>query len=231
MKCTAIILAAGKGKRMNSMVQKQFLELDGYPLLYYTLRAFEQSVVDDIILVTGENEAAYCRSEILERYRFRKVRKVVHGGAERYLSVYEGLRAIDHTDIVLIHDGARPFVTDEVIERTIQAAAEYGSGIAAVPAKDTVKIVDEAQFAVQTPPRDRVWMMQTPQTFRYKEIRHAYEKVLEQDNPNVTDDAMVLELAFHKPVKIVEGSYWNMKVTTPEDLLTAAAFAKNIKKF
>lgn len=229
MKCTAIILAAGKGKRMNSTVQKQFLELDGYPLLYYTLSAFEQSIVDDIILVTGVNEAVYCRMEILDRYQFQKVTKIVYGGAERYLSVYEGLCAANDADIVLIHDGARPFVTDEVIERTIEAALEYGSGIAAVPAKDTVKIVDEEQFAVNTPPRDRVWMMQTPQTFKYQEIRKAYEKVLRQQEQNITDDAMVLELAFHKAPKIVEGSYSNIKVTTPEDLLIASAFAKNIK--
>ncbi len=230
MKYTAIILAAGKGTRMNSTVHKQFLELDGYPLLYYTLQAFEQSIVDDIILVTGEDETAYCRTEIVERYRFRKVKKIIHGGTERYLSVYQGLCAADDSDIVLIHDGARPFVTDAIIERTIQAAIQYGSGIAAMPAKDTVKIVDEEYFSVRTPARDRVWMMQTPQTFRYTQIRQAYEKVLECQSQNITDDAMVLELASHESVKIVEGSYYNMKVTTPEDLLIASAFVKKYKK-
>ena len=155
------------------------------------------------------------------------MRKIVHGGAERYLSVYEGLCAINNTDVVLIHDGARPFVTEDIIERTIDAAVKYGSGIAAVPSKDTVKIVDENHFAVQTPSRDCVWMMQTPQTFRYQDIRQAYEKVLERQIQNITDDAMVLELALQKPVKIVEGSYFNLKVTTPEDLLIASTFVKN----
>ena len=165
--------------------------------------------------------------KIVERYQFQKVRKIVHGGAERYLSVYEGLCAINNTDVVLIHDGARPFVTEDIIERTIDAAVKYGSGIAAVPSKDTVKIVDENHFAVQTPSRDCVWMMQTPQTFRYQDIRQAYEKVLERQIQNITDDAMVLELALQKPVKIVEGSYFNLKVTTPEDLLIASTFVKN----
>lgn len=227
MKYTAIVLAAGKGKRMNSSVPKQFIELNGYPLIYYALHTFEQSMVDEIILVTGKDEAEYCRQEIVERYQFQKVREVVPGGAERYLSVYEGLCAINNTDVVLIHDGARPFVTEDIIERTIYAAVEYGSGIAAVPAKDTVKIVDEDHFAVQTPSRDYVWMMQTPQTFRYQDILKAYEKVLEHQIQNITDDAMVLEVAFQKPVKIVEGSYFNLKVTTPEDLLIASAFVKD----
>lgn len=227
MKYTAIVLAAGKGKRMNSSVQKQFIELNGYPLIYYALCTFEKSMVDEIILVTGKDEAEYCRREIVEWYQFQKVRKIVHGGAERYLSVYEGLCAINNTDVVLIHDGARPFVTEDIIERTIDAAVKYGSGIAAVPSKDTVKIVDENHFAVQTPSRDCVWMMQTPQTFRYQDIRQAYEKVLERQIQNITDDAMVLELALQKPVKIVEGSYFNLKVTTPEDLLIASTFVKN----
>lgn len=232
MKYTAIVLAAGKGDRMNSSIRKQYMELEGFPLLYYALHAFEQSCVDEIVLVAGEDEIEYCRIQIVEKYQFQKVSRIVPGGSERYLSVYEGLRAVQNTDIVLIHDGARPFVTDEIIERTIQAAAVYGSGIAAMPAKDTVKIVDEERFAVQTPPRDRVWMMQTPQAFVYQDIRAAYEKILAQQITNVTDDAMVLEQAFHKSAKIVEGSYYNLKVTTPEDMEIASAFCKKIiKKF
>ena len=230
MKYAAIVLAAGKGNRMNSSVHKQFMELEGFPLLYYALRAFEQSCVDEIVLVAGENETEYCRTQIVEKYQFQKVSRIVSGGSERYLSVYEGLCAVQDTDIVLIHDGARPFVTNEIIDRTIQAAAMYGSGIAAMPAKDTVKLVDEERFAVRTPPRDRVWMMQTPQAFVYQDIRAAYERILAQQTPNVTDDAMVLEQAFHKPVKIVEGSYYNLKVTTPEDMEIASAFCKKINK-
>lgn len=226
MKCTAIVLAAGKGSRMDSGVQKQYMDLNGYPLIYYALDVFEKSCVEDIILVAGEGEVDYCRTQIVEKYRFRKVKKVVPGGSERYLSVYQGLCAVQDTDIVLIHDGARPFVTDGIIARTVQAAVQYGSGIAAMPAKDTVKIVDDGQFAVQTPPRDHVWMMQTPQAFAYGQIRMAYDRVIAQHMQHITDDAMVLEAAFHKPVKIVEGSYRNIKITTPEDMEIARAFCR-----
>lgn len=228
MKCTAIVLAAGKGSRMNSSVSKQFMELEGFPLVYYALRAFEQSMVDDIILVTGQQEIEYCRKKIVENYQLKKVSSITAGGKERYLSVYNGLCAVRDADIVLIHDGARPFVTDEIIERTVHAAVRYGSGIAAVRAKDTVKLVNEEHFTVQTPPRDRIWMMQTPQAFSYEKIRLAYEKVLEQHLSQLTDDAMVLETALHEPAKIVEGSYRNIKVTTPEDMEIASVFCRKL---
>lgn len=213
---------------MNSSVSKQFMELEGFPLVYYALRAFEQSMVDDIILVTGQQEIEYCRKKIVENYQLKKVSSITAGGKERYLSVYNGLCAVRDADIVLIHDGARPFVTDEIIERTVHAAVRYGSGIAAVRAKDTVKLVNEEHFTVQTPPRDRIWMMQTPQAFSYEKIRLAYEKVLEQHLSQLTDDAMVLETALHEPAKIVEGSYRNIKVTTPEDMEIASVFCRKL---
>ncbi len=228
MKAAAIVLAAGRGSRMNSGIQKQFMELGGYPLIYYALQVFEHSSVDEVILVTGKNETDWCRREIVDKYGFCKVRSVVPGGSERYLSVYEGLRAAQEPDIVLIHDGARPFVTDEIINRTIQSALESGSGIAAVPAKDTVRIVDETGTAVLTPPRDRVWMMQTPQAFRYPLIYRAYQELVSRNIQNVTDDAMVLETVLNQEVKIAEGSYSNIKVTTPEDMETARAFLKRV---
>lgn len=226
MKAAAIVLAAGRGSRMNSGIQKQFMELGGYPFIYYALQVFEHSSVDEVILVTGKNETDWCRREIVDKYGFCKVRSVVPGGSERYLSVYEGLRAAQEPDIVLIHDGARPFVTDEIINRTIRSALESGSGIAAVPAKDTVRIVDETGTAVLTPPRDRVWMMQTPQAFRYPLIYRAYQELVSRNIQNVTDDAMVLETVLNQEVKIAEGSYSNIKVTTPEDMETARAFLK-----
>ena len=228
MKAAAIVLAAGRGSRMNSGIQKQFMELGGYPLIYYALQVFEHSSVDEVILVTGKNETDWCRREIVDKYGFCKVRSVVPGGSERYLSVYEGLRAAQEPDIVLIHDGARPFVTDEIINRTIRSALESGSGIAAVPAKDTVRVVDETGTAVLTPPRDRVWMMQTPQAFRYPLIYRAYQELVSRNIQNVTDDAMVLETVLNQEVKIVEGSYSNIKVTTPEDMETARAFLKRV---
>lgn len=227
MKCTAVVLAAGKGSRMKSSVHKQFLELEGFPLIYYALNAFSHSRVEDVVLVVGQEEIEYCRTQVVEKYQFHKVRQIVPGGSERYLSVYRGLCAVQDADIVLIHDGARPFVTDDIIERTIQAAAQYGSGVAAVPSKDTVKIADQEQFVVRTPARDTVWMMQTPQTFRYADIRVAYEKIISGQIQNVTDDAMVMELVCKKPVKLVMGSYRNIKVTTLEDMEIAAAFCKS----
>lgn len=230
MKCTAIILAAGKGSRMDSRVHKQFLQLGGYPLIYYPLIVFEHSRVDDIILVTGADEMEYCQTQIVDKYQFRKVKKIISGGKERYLSVYRGLQAIDDTDIVLIHDGARPFVSEDIIDRTICAAVQYGTGVAAVPAKDTVKIADHQQFVIETPDRSTVWMMQTPQTFRYALIRKAYDHVIGRHIQDVTDDAMVVECGLDQPVKLVEGSYRNIKITTPEDMEIASVFAKNIKK-
>lgn len=226
MRCTAIILAAGKGSRMKSNVQKQFMELDGYPLIYYAIRAFEHSCVTDIILVVEEGEVEYCCTHIIEKYQFQKVSKVVPGGSERYLSVYQGLLAAEQPDIVLVHDGARPFVTNEIIERTIHAAEQYGSGVAAMPMKDTVKIADAQQFVIQTPARENVWMVQTPQAFRYEQIRCAYEKAIERRISAITDDAMVMEQVLHEPVKLVEGSYRNIKVTTPEDMEIAGVFVK-----
>ncbi len=224
MKCTAIVLAAGRGSRMGGRIPKQFMELAGYPLIYYALRIFEQSSVDDIILVAGEDMIDYCWTEIVGKYRFQKVSRVVPGGSERYMSVYYGLRAAQNPDLVLIHDGARPFVTQEIIERTILAAAEYGSGIAAMPVKDTIKIADDQDFVVQTPARDSVWMIQTPQTFRYGAVFSAYEKVVKEGRQGITDDAMVMETASDTPIKLVRGSYRNIKVTTPEDMEIASVF-------
>lgn len=221
MGCNAIVLAAGRGSRMNSSELKQYMDLQGHPLIYYSLQVFEQSCIDEVILVTGAGEEEYCRTQIVEKYNFQKVRKIVPGGAERYLSVYQGLLAAENAVIVLIHDGARPFVDNAIIERTIAAARQFGSGIAAMPVKDTVKVVDKDQFSVQTLDRSHIWMMQTPQAFSYPKIREAYEKVIEQ-HQTITDDAMALELAFGIHAKLVEGSYFNIKVTTPEDLVIAS---------
>lgn len=215
---------------MKSSVLKQYMELDGFPLIFYALRAFEESRADEIILVTGKEQTEYCRREIVDKYHFHKVKAVVCGGSERYLSVYEGLRAIRHTDIVIIHDGARPFVTNDIIERAIQAAGQFGSGVAAMPVKDTIKIADADGFAVKTPVRDSVYTIQTPQAFDYVQILQAYEQVVSRQTENITDDAMVLELALHKPVKLVEGCYRNIKVTTEEDMEIAAVFAEKIRK-
>ena len=141
-KITAVVLAAGSGRRMNSAVPKQYLLLDGRPVLYYTLRAFEESAVTDIVLVIGADEIEYCRQEFVEKYRLSKIVAVVAGGRERYHSVYEGLKAAAGSDYVLIHDGARPFVTADVIARSIEAVKVCGACVAGMPVKDTIKVAD-----------------------------------------------------------------------------------------
>lgn len=227
-KTAAIILAAGCGKRMNSSIQKQFLLLKGYPVLYYSLKTFEESEVDRIILVTGQSDIERCRTEIVERYGFRKVAAIVAGGKERYHSVYAGLQAVKDADDVLIHDGARPFVTQAIIHRTLEEARKYGGCVAGMPVKDTIRLLDEQDFSESTPDRSRVWMMQTPQTFSFSLIHDAYQRLIRQEESGdaiaVTDDAMVLECMTGKKVKLTEGSYENIKITTPSDLLVADAF-------
>lgn len=228
---TAIVLAAGQGKRMQSKVPKQYMTLQGYPVLYHALRAFQQSFVDEIILVAGADEISYCQKEIVDRYNFNKVKKVVSGGKERFHSVYEGLKSCENTDYVLIHDGARPLVTEEIMARTLAAAREYGAAVAAMPVKDTIKIADEQGFVADTPSRSSLWMMQTPQTFSCPLIQKAYRILMEQEKNghpvSVTDDAMVLEQISGGRIRLVEGSYENIKITTPSDLKIAEIFLKN----
>lgn len=232
-KSTAIVLAAGQGKRMGTKVQKQFLDLCGKPVLWYSLQAFETSAwVDEMILVTGEDLIAYCQEEIVEKYGFRKVRAVVAGGAERYHSVYRGLQAISDVEqrIVFIHDGARPFLTEEMIERAYKETLEHGACVVGMPVKDTIKIADENGFIRETPKRSLVWQIQTPQVFDAELIVPAYRQVIEREQElldkgvQITDDAMVVETMCAHPVKLVQGSYENMKLTTPEDLKVAEAF-------
>lgn len=232
-KSTAIVLAAGQGKRMGTKVQKQFLDLCGKPVLWYSLQAFETSAwVDEMILVTGEDLISYCKEEIVEKYGFRKVKAVVAGGTERYHSVYQGLQAISDVEqrIVFIHDGARPFLTEEMIERAYRETLEHGACVVGMPVKDTIKIADENGFIRETPKRSLVWQIQTPQVFDAELIVPAYRQVIEREQEllakgvQITDDAMVVETMCAHPVKLVQGSYENMKLTTPEDLKVAEAF-------
>lgn len=225
-KTAAVVLAAGKGKRMNSHVQKQYLFIYDKPVIYYTLKAFEESEVDEVILVTGHEEVEYCRHEIVETYGFKKISKIVSGGKERFDSVYEGLRAVSDCDYVLIHDGARPFITPGLINDNIACVKKTGACVTAVPSKDTVKIGDEEGFIKDTPARSLVWMIQTPQSFRYKLILEAYQKRAEANDNSVTDDAMVVEKYAHQKIRLLMGDYRNIKITTPEDMVLAEAFLK-----
>ena len=228
MKCTAIILAAGQGKRMNSSVQKQFLVLQGKPLLYYSLECFQKNEeIDDIILVTGKECIDFCKKEIIELYGFTKVSAVVSGGKERYDSVYAGLCACKNTDYVFIHDGARPFVTEEILKRTKEEVLKFQACVVGMPSKDTVKIADENGMVEETPKRSRVWSIQTPQAFSYDLIKKAHECARAHCMDEITDDAMVVEKILGKKVKLVRGSYENIKITTPEDLLIANVYLQH----
>lgn len=224
-KCTAIVLAAGQGKRMGTELPKQFLEVRGKPLLYYSLSCFQRSAyIDDILLVVEEEQISWCIHNIVEKYSFTKVTKVIAGGEQRYDSVYEGLKACDGTEYVFIHDGARPFVTEEILRRGYETVREHGTGIAGVLSKDTVKIVDSRRNVVETPLRERVWSVQTPQIFEYGLIRCAYDRLQLYDKTGITDDAMVLEEMGDHAVHMFPGSYMNIKITTPDDLQVAEQF-------
>ncbi len=229
-KITAIILAGGSGKRMNSTVPKQYMTLAGKPLLYHALRAFEESEVTDIVLVTGRGEQEYCRRELIEKYNISKLSALAEGGKERYHSVYAGLLAADGADYVLIHDGARPLVTAELISRSIEAAKKWSACVAGMPVKDTIKIVGEDGFATETPDRGKLWQIQTPQSFSYAMIMDAYQKLMAIGDDSVTDDAMVLEKMTKHRVRLIEGDYRNIKVTTPEDMCVAEAYLKDMSK-
>ena len=226
-KYAAIVLAAGSGKRMNSQVHKQYLIIQDRPVLYYSLKEFEDSAVDEIVLVVGKGEEEFCRREIVDKYGISKVKAIVEGGKERYHSVFEGLKQTSDADYVLIHDGARPFVNQDIIRRCMQEVQKYQACVVGMPVKDTIKIADEGGYAKQTPDRKNVWMIQTPQTFSYALIYGAYEEMLKTEDAAITDDAMVLERTKGKKSKLIEGSYRNIKITTPEDLLIANVYLQH----
>ena len=226
-KYAAIVLAAGSGKRMNSKVHKQYLIIQNRAVLYYSLKAFEDSAVDEIVLVVGKGEEKFCRKEIVDKYGISKVKAIVEGGKERYHSVFEGLKQTSDADYVLIHDGARPFVNQDIIRRCMQEVQKYQACVVGMPVKDTIKIADEEGYAKQTPDRKNVWMIQTPQTFSYALIYEAYEEMLKTEDTAITDDAMVLERIKGKKSKLIEGSYRNIKITTPEDLLIANVYLQH----
>lgn len=222
----AVIAAAGKGTRMGMDINKQYIQIQGIPVLAMTLQKFETcTLIDEIVVVANKDETEYCRKNIVEKYGFKKVRAVTAGGDSRQKSVYNGLRELSaDCDIVLIHDGARPFIDNGSIISCIDAAAEYGAACAAVPVKDTVKIADNSGFVDRTIDRSRLWQIQTPQAFKYGLIMDAHMKAANAGYEG-TDDAMLAERAGNR-VKIVMGSYYNIKITTVEDLAFAGAICR-----
>ena len=224
-KISAIVLAAGNGRRMNSKTKKQYIMIKGKPVLWYSLFAFEQSKTDEVILVTSKDDIEYCQNEIVDKYNLKKVKKIVEGGAERYNSVYNGLKEATG-DIVLIHDGARPMDNRKIIEECIAGAESYKACVAAVRVKDTIKISTKDNIIDGTPDRNTLWSIQTPQAFSTSLVKEAYEKMMQDQEKNITDDAMVVEEYSNFKVKIVEGDYKNIKITTPEDIYIAEMFLK-----
>lgn len=222
---SAIVLAGGRGKRMGSVQSKQYIDLNGKPILYYTLNRFiNNKNIDKVILVIPEDELEFCRNEVLDKYNL-KIDSIAFGGKERQDSVYNGLKKADGSDIVLIHDGARPFVSERIIEEGIKYAGMYGAAAPGVMPKDTIKVKNQESFSLETPDRNNLVAVQTPQVFDYNIIFGCHKKVKEK-HLDVTDDTMVVEL-FGNNVYLYQGEYTNIKITTPEDLILAQYLVKS----
>jgi len=220
---SAVIVSAGNSTRMGG-INKQFLELDGVPVIVNTITMFQRcNMIDEIIIVTRESKIDAV-AKLVEKYDFYKVNNIVAGGETRQLSVYEGVTSTSNiADLVVIHDGARPLVTVKVIEETIKAAAEYGAAATGVKVKDTVKVVDDNDNIIDTPDRAYMRFIQTPQVFDKKLYLDAVASV--ENSKDFTDDCKLLE-AYGKTVKFVDGDYENIKITTPEDIELAENYLK-----
>ncbi len=225
-KVCAILVAAGKGERLGKEMPKPFVILNNRPMIYYSLNVLSESeLIDYIVVVVAKDNIAYCQREIVEKYKFTKVDKIIEGGAQRQDSVYNGLKAVlPDTDLILIHDSARPFVTHQLIEETIAGSKETGAAIVGVPSVDTIKSINGGQWIEETWARESSVMIQTPQVFNYALLKNAYEKAY-QDNFYATDDALLVRRLGGR-VKLVKGDYENIKITFPHDLLTAEAILK-----
>ena len=226
MKISAVIPAAGSGARMGNDIKKPYLKIGSKPILAHTLQVFEKSLlVDDIFVVISDEDRKLCEYEVINPYNFQKVAAVLPGGETRQASVFNGIkRTSDDTDIIIVHDGVRPFVTENIIEASVESATQWGAAIVAVPVKDTIKVADKDNFVSSTPGRNQLWAIQTPQVFRREILMKAHLYAQEQ-NIDATDDATLVERLGYK-IKLVMGSYRNIKITTPEDLVIADAFSR-----
>jgi 2-C-methyl-D-erythritol 4-phosphate cytidylyltransferase len=214
----AVVPAAGRGLRMGGSTAKQFLTLGGIPILVHSLRVLEASAaVTEIILTVPSADREYCLSEIVVRYKFHKITKVVPGGEQRQDSVRHGLAELDQdVDVVIVHDAVRPFLTIDMVTRAIDAAAQHGAAIVAIPMRDTIKRVGSDGLIESTVDRSRLWLAQTPQAFQHTLLQTAHRKA-QIEHYHATDDAQLMEWLGHR-VAIVEGSGENIKITRPEDL-------------
>lgn len=222
--CSAVVVAAGKGTRFGADVPKQFADLCGKPVLYYPVKALcDCPQIDEVILVTSEEWIDFCTEEIVRKYGLDKVQAVVVGGKERVDSVFAGLMVVDiSADYVLVQDGARPLLTQEILARGLQTVQKYGTAVAAIPTTDTIKIADENGVVLSTPDRRNTWRIQTPQIFDYQLLLNAYFSLQEDEKDGLTDDAMLVERKTDHPVHLFFGSEDNLKITGADDLRTAA---------
>ena len=220
---SVIVAAAGMSNRMGSKINKQFINIDNQPILVHTLNKFEDSpYIDEIILIAKEEEVEYCRKEIVKKYGFKKIKKI---RKERQDSIYNGILALhERSDIVLTHDGARPFVRQENIEDGIKGVIEHDACVIGVPVKDTIKVVNDIESVHHTPKRSMLWAAQTPQCFWKSILQRGYEYAINEGIVG-TDDSSIVEKAGYE-VKMVMGNYDNIKITTPEDLIIAESLLK-----
>ena len=231
IKTVAVIPGAGAGLRMGGGMAKQFLEVDGKPILALTLEKFQAcTLIDSITLVVPLAGVGFCKREIIERYNLDKVENIILGGERRQDSVRFGIEASKgEYELVVIHDGVRPFIDMGLIERSIAAAKIHRAVITALPAKETVKKVDQSGFVIKTCERRDVWLVQTPQVFRYEDIMSAHEKAVSEGWEDVTDDASLIE-RLGIPIKVILGSEYNIKVTTPQDMELAKYLMERVKR-
>ncbi len=232
MRTEAVVVAAGRSTRMGSTRRKQYMDLMGRPVVYYSLKALQDSPVDRIVLVCGEGEEDYCEEQIVRRYGLSKVGSIVAGGPQRYDSVYSGLKCTNCCDYVMIHDGARPLLSQYIIEKCLRSAVKYRASVAAVKASDTVKVEDGNGFIAESPDRSMIWLVQTPQVFEYSLIRNSYDRLmstmdrLKGAGVAVTDDTMVARMFGSVNAKLVENPDPNIKITRKVDLVLAEALLR-----
>jgi len=226
MSVCAVVPAGGTGTRMGGIVPKQFLELDGKPILYYTLKTLQDcGIISELILVVPEKEYDNACIDWLGKPEI--VTKVVVGGEKRQDSVYNGFCELSpQTEIVLVHDGVRPFLSHQMIKESVDAAREYGAAITAIPVNDTIKRVDDSGLVSQTVDRDGLWRVQTPQVFRYELLQEAFKKANSEKFYGTDEGTLIEHLG--KPIKVIEGSEQNIKITRPEDLRLSEIFISRV---
>ncbi len=230
--CSAVLVAAGKGERFGADIPKQFVEVNGKPIIYYSLKALcDSPLIDEVIIVTSEEWIGFCTEEVVRKYGFDKVDGVVLGGETRVESVRAGVMVCDiASEYVFIHDAARPLLTEDMITRGYETCTKYGTAVAAVPSSDTLKETGPDGVVLKTLDRRSVWRVQTPQIFEYDIILKACFNLTDEDKAEITDDAMLIERKSDAPVHLFAGCEDNIKITTAADLEFVAAKLQKTEK-